>query len=296
MECQICSSKNIKIIYHGVIRDGGLGQYTQEPITMHQCNECNVIWHDRIIDNKEYYESQKYRKSLEGTSEEDDFYHLHDNESLNKFEYTGTDIFRNKVVADIGCGCGAFLDFVSGVADEIIAVEPSETYRKIMDRKGYCTYAYAREAMADYSGKTDVITSFDVIEHVDEPQTFIREVYDLLKIGGHAIIGTPTETPVMRKLLGNIYEKELLFSIQHIWILGEKNLKILAENVGFKKEKIGIKYFQRYGLENVFGWLREKKPKSDINENIISETMNLVWKSECNKQGMSDYIVLYLEK
>lgn len=68
----------------------------------------------------------------------------------------------------------------------------------------------------------DVITSFDVIEHVEDPREFLQDVYDLLSPKRQAIIGTPTDAPVMRELLGEIYEKNQLFSTQHPWIFGEK--------------------------------------------------------------------------
>ena len=83
---------------------------------------------------------------MEGSSEEEKFYELHDKETLDKLNYTGTTIFRNKIVADIGCGCGAFLDYISGVAREVVAVEPSLKYRNIMIKKGFNAYAYAEEA------------------------------------------------------------------------------------------------------------------------------------------------------
>ena len=87
MQCKICGSEKIKIIYNGLIRDGGLGNYTKNPVPMYQCNECSVIWHEKTLDTKTYYESQEYRKQLEGSSEEQDFYRLHDKESLDKFLY-----------------------------------------------------------------------------------------------------------------------------------------------------------------------------------------------------------------
>lgn len=213
MKCKICGSENTDIIYNDLIRDGGLGQYTKKPIKIFQCKNCDVIWHDNeIADVKEYYETEEYRNELEGSSEEEKFYELHDKETLDKLNYTGTTIFRNKVVADIGCGCGAFLDYISGVAREVVAVEPSLKYRNIMSRKGFSTYSYADEAKKLYANKIDVITSFDVIEHVQSPESFIKDVYDLLTAGGKAIIGTPTDAPVMRSLLGKDYEKKLLFS------------------------------------------------------------------------------------
>ncbi len=295
MKCGLCNSGNIKIIYDGKIRNGGLGKYTDEDVKMYQCMDCEVIWHeDRISNLSQYYESRQYRQALEGSSEEADFYEKHDGETLDKFLYTGTGIFRNKAVADIGCGCGAFLDFVKGAASSIIAIEPSETYRTIMDGKGFLTYPYLGDAMEKHRGNVDVVTSFDVIEHVSDPQEFMEGVYDLLSEGGQAVIGTPTETPVMRNLLGEIYEKKLLFSTQHIWIFSEKNLRQMAHKAGF--EKIEIKFFQRYGLGNLLGWLRDKEPHSDIKEKFITPALDAVWKSECGESGLADYIVIYLTK
>lgn len=294
MKCKLCNCDQTEIIYNGQIRNGGLGKYTDGDVSIYQCKACGVIWHEPILNNEEYYESEEYRLSLEGSSEEADFYRLHDKESYDKLIYTGTTVFRNGIVADIGCGCGAFLDYVNGVASEVIAVEPSEKYRTIMDKKGFHTYAYCSDAIKDYKEKTDVVTSFDVIEHVEDPQLFLNELFDLLKTGGKGIIGTPTDAPVMRDLLGEIYEKKLLFSTQHLWIFNEESLIMMAQKAGFSDIK--IKYYQRYGISNVFGWLREKKPASDIVADYISDTMDKAWRTELERQGKSDYIVLYVQK
>lgn len=296
MKCKLCGSNKVKIIYNGLIRDGGLGKYTSKDIPVYQCEDCSVIWHEKevIDDIKKYYESKEYRNSLEGSSQEEEFYRLHDKENLDKFKYTGTEIFRHKKVADIGCGCGAFLDFLKGVADTIIAIEPSETYRNIMDRKGYKTYAYAENAIKDFREKVDVVTSFDVIEHVENPVMFLQDVYDLLKVGGKAVIGTPTDAPVMRMLLGELYEKKLLFSTQHLWIFSERNLKSMSENIGFSN--IDVKYFQRYGIGNMLGWLKDREPRTEGNIPFPADTISEVWKKQCEAYKASDYIVLYVTK
>lgn len=295
MKCKLCASTATKIIYNDKIRNGGLGQYTTIDVPIYQCQNCNVIWHENVLsDTKEYYESTEYRKSLEGSSEEDMFYALHDRESFEKFRYTGTDIFRNKTVADVGCGCGAFLDFLKGVASSIIAIEPSETYRGIMDRKGFHTYPYAEVALSDYRSNVDVITSFDVIEHVEDPENFLENLYDLLSKDGQAIIGTPTDAPIMRELLGSIYEKKLLFSTQHLWIFSESNLKMMAEKIGFSDIK--IKYYQRYGVSNLIGWVQNEKPCGNIKHSFVSDTLDNVYKSDCEQRGLADYIVIYLKK
>jgi 2-polyprenyl-3-methyl-5-hydroxy-6-metoxy-1,4-benzoquinol methylase len=294
MKCKLCNSENVLVTYDGQVRAGGLGQYTQNHVKMWKCNECKTIWHEPLVDNKQYYETEEYRNVLEGSAEEKNFYLLHDKENLEKFKYTGTNIFRGETVADIGCAAGSFLDFVKGAASDVVAIEPSETYREVLLRKGYHTYAYADDAKTEWGEKISVITSFDVIEHVEDPVKFMEDVYDLLKVGGKAIIGTPTEAPVMRDVLGEIYEKQVLFSVQHLWVLGEESLKLIAKKAGFKN--IGIKYYQRYGVNNFLGWLSEKKPKSKIQSEYISGISDAVWRSELENKGLADYVVIYLEK
>lgn len=296
MKCKICKSNRIEITYKGCIRNGGVGNYTEAPVIMWKCEDCGVIWHDSVIDNaKEFYESEEYRNSVNGSSDAELFYELYDKNSLEKFSYTGTDIFRNKKVADIGCGPGAFLDFLRGVADTVIAVEPSLTYRTVMEKKGYqYLYAYADEAKNDWKGRVDIITSFDVIEHVENPKEFLADIFELLSEKGMAVIGTPTEAPVMRRLLGNDYEKQVLFSTQHIWSFSGGALKIMAGEAGFSE--ISVRYEQRYGLENLLGWLKTKKPCSDIEDSVITKTLDMVYKTECKANGLADYVVLYAYK
>lgn len=70
----------------------------------------------------------------------------------------------------------------------------------------------------------------------------------------------------------------------------------MALNAGFKEENIIIKYYQRYGIQNMIGWVRDKEPRSDIEDAFFANAMDSIWKAECEASGMSDYIVLYLEK
>lgn len=296
MTCKICGSVRTSIIYDGIIRNGGLGKYTKGNVLIWQCSDCGIIWHEnQFADMDNYYVSEEYRQSLEGGTEEARFYELHDKETLDKLQYTGTDIFRGKTVADVGCGAGAFLDFLVGVAGKIVAIEPSQIYREILKKKEFYTYAYAEEALKDHCGQIDIATSFDVIEHVADTRKFMQDIYELLTYdGGKAIIGTPTDAPVMRKLLGEIYEKKVLFSTQHLWIFSEQSLRLIAEEQGFRK--IEIKFFQRYGFGNMLGWVRDKAPRKTIESEFITAALDGVWKGQLSDKGMSDYIVMYLEK
>lgn len=296
MQCLICGSADVEVIYDDFIRDGAPCTLTKEKYEMFQCEDCGTIWHkaDRKR-NREYYQSREYRDKMENSADVSSYHRFHDREVLEKLEYTGTELFRNAKVADLGCGGGSFLDFISGAADEIIAVEPSVVYREYLTAKGYHTYAYAENALNDYSEALDVVTSFDVIEHVDDPVMFMEEVYRLLKPGGKAIIGTPSDSPVIRGLMGREYEQKLLFSFQHPWILSEKGFSLCCEKAGFRN--ISIVQKQRYGLSNLLSWLKEREPRGRYCRlDFISQTLEQTYRLEIEKQGKADYLVAYLEK
>ncbi|MBP3458858.1 MAG: class I SAM-dependent methyltransferase [Lachnospiraceae bacterium] len=292
MGCKICGCKESKIIYKGVIRDGRFGNYTKEDVEIYQCRECGAMYHESIQGNEEeFYQSEKYRESM--GEKTDDYEKLHDREVLEKLNYTGTEVFRNKVVADIGCAGGSFLDFVKGAASKCIGIEPTQEYHKRLREKGIFPYTYAEDAIRDCKGQVDIITSFDVIEHVENPLQFMKDCYELCSAGGKIVIGTPTEQPVMRMALDGEYDK-FLFSTQHLWVLNKKSLEISARQAGFKN--VEVKYKQRYGLGNLVSWLKYKKPMGNVEYPYVAASVEKSWIASCEERELADYIVVYGEK
>lgn len=294
MDCKLCGGKSVGITYKGAIRDGQFGNYTGHEVDIYKCNDCGVMWHKNLENNySDYYKSEKYRVKVEGTSDIEHFYMEHDRESLDKLKITGTEIYRNKVVADIGCAGGAFLDYVSTVARQVVAIEPSEIYQNAMAKRGYECFSYAGEAKEKYRGKIDVIVSFDVIEHVENPIQFVNDAYELLNDGGRAFIGTPTDAPVMRQLMGEEYSS-FVFTTQHPWVFSRKSLALMAEKCGI--EQASFRYYQRYGLGNCLNWLINRKPGKQVGFDFVSKGMDELWKNELERQELADYIVLEFEK
>lgn len=305
MKCKVCGSHEIEVIYNGKIRDGGVDSFTKDDVPVYECKNCNVIWHDNVIsDLDNFYSSTEYRAALDGSAESCKFYENHDGAVLDTFKYTGTKIFRDKVVADVGCGAGAWLDFVRGAAKEVIGIDPAENFRNTMKNKGFVVFPYAEDAKKTYRNAVDVVTSFDVIEHVEDPENFLRDIYDLIRGGGVGIVGTPTNTPVTSKLVGDDYNKVILYQTQHLWILSKKSFELISKRVGFSRCE--IKYFQRFGITNLFAWLQYRKPlsvgtslftpKKDVDYSFVTETLDAVYRNELAKNGLADYMVAYLYK
>lgn len=104
MNCKICGNEKSEVIYDDFIRDGAPGMMTKEKYKMYQCTKCGTIWHDNGASNDDYYQTKEYREKVDNASSLEDYYRMHDSEILDKFNYCGTEIFRNATVADIGCG------------------------------------------------------------------------------------------------------------------------------------------------------------------------------------------------
>ena len=293
MNCKLCGKSTQKIVYKGKIRDGKIGNYTKSEISMYECEYCGAIFHETFEDLETLYETEEYRNKMGEVAEKSQFDSIHDVENFEKFRYTGMDIFRGKTVADIGCGGGSFLDCIGGVASEVVAIEPTEAYHSSLKNRGYRAYSYASEALECYARKVDTVVSFDVIEHVENPMEFIKDIKSLLKEGGVGVIGTPTDAPVMRSLLGDVYSS-FLFSTQHPWVLGEKSFSYIAKMLDIQSYE--CLYFQRYGLNNLFNWLKTGQPRGKEEFEFVTSAMDKVWVTELEKMRVSDYIVFKFAK
>lgn len=295
MKCKICGNSEIQIIYKGKLKTGSTEGWTEKEYEVFQCQRCKVIWNlgYKEYDFADYYESDEYRTKMEEDTSIEAYCEKYDKAVLDKLRMTGTGIFRNKIVADIGCGGGSFLDFIGGVSKTSIAIEPSLIYREGLCKKGHEVFAYATEAMNKFKNSIDVITSFDVIEHVENPKAFLKDAYDLCSDGGQIVIGTPTDYPILRKMLGDVFDR-FIFQIQHPWIFSDEAMKLMAEEVGFKN--IRIEYWQKYGIGNLLSWLLDEKPRGDIHYDFIEETLDIAYRKSMSKKDVCEYIILYAEK
>jgi len=293
MNCPICGSKNINITYYGKIRNGAPGHMTDDDISVYCCDSCRTIWHESIACGDSLYQTDAYRESMGESVTLSEFYNKHDGEILDKLNYVGTSVYRNKLCMDIGCGGAGYADYISGVAKKMLLVEPNESFAEQLRLKGYEVFPYAHEAFAKYENKVEVITSYDVIEHVDDPQKFLKDVYNLLAPDGVAYIGTPTDYPVLRFLLGAEFDS-FVFSVQHPWVFSGDSLKYMAQNSGFSE--YGLKYHQRFGIGNLIAWLQTRMPKGEAVFDFVTPALNACYKAEMAKAETAEYLILEVRK
>ncbi len=127
---------------------------------------------------------------------------------LEKFEWNYKDdkwehgmalshIGADDKVLDVGCGEGNFLAKAKAIASSVSGIELNKQAARIAEAKGIRMYEelLGDHAMADHY---DVVTSFQVLEHVPDPLDFIKGCIRVLRPGGTLLIGVPNDDSFLR--------------------------------------------------------------------------------------------------
>lgn len=105
-------------------------------------------------------------------------------------EMQGMDIRR---MIDVGAGYGIFLDEWRKRSPNahLIAIEPSAALAKECRAKGFEVVEDIVEQVGDeYQGFADLVVCFEVLEHVYEPQVFVKSLMRLARPGGMVCVST----------------------------------------------------------------------------------------------------------
>src|SRR3954449_10242805 len=93
-------------------------------------------------------------------------------------------------VVDVGAGAGAFLDELRSLRPEwsYAAVEPGRELAEQCRALGLEVVEKPADDAHELEGAGDVVTSFEVIEHVHDPVGFVRSIARLAKPGGLVLV------------------------------------------------------------------------------------------------------------
>jgi 2-polyprenyl-3-methyl-5-hydroxy-6-metoxy-1,4-benzoquinol methylase len=108
---------------------------------------------------------------------------------------------KEKSVLDYGCGSGYGSHILASNACKVTAVDVSDEaieYARNLYFANNLTYKTVSELTDE---KFDIITSFQVIEHVPDAKDFIQKIKKLLKQDGYLLISTPDKTNRLFKFI-----------------------------------------------------------------------------------------------
>jgi len=98
----------------------------------------------------------------------------------------------NGVIGDIGAGFGLFLEELARFwpSAKLVAIEPSDEMVAICKDKGLEVLPCAVENVQGWDGQFDLLTSFELFEHLYDPDEFLKKVWHLLRPGGRLFLTT----------------------------------------------------------------------------------------------------------
>lgn len=115
---------------------------------------------------------------------------------MNAFNFSIQQIYRQVAaslpyegrVIDLGCGTAQYKEIILKTAKEYIGVDWQNC---LHDQSKVDVFANLCEPLPFKDNYADTVTSFQVMEHLPEPDFFLSECYRILRKGGRLIITVP---------------------------------------------------------------------------------------------------------
>ncbi|MBI4947287.1 MAG: class I SAM-dependent methyltransferase [Bacteroidetes bacterium] len=195
--CPLCSSKTIyktgdlkyaNELYLSTIRI----QLTQQP-ELWECKLCQSSFTQNAIPPQiaeELYSIGEGSKRWANQSFETD----KTDAVINYFKKNKS--FRNKKLLDVGCNTGEFLDFASSFQMQTYGLEICKESCTILKQKGHIAF----QSFRDVNETFDIVTAFDVFEHLYDVKGFLSFVSNILKPSGLFILLTGNPNSFAAKL------------------------------------------------------------------------------------------------
>ena len=290
MKCISCNSEEYSVVYDGPIRSGSYGKITPQNHKVVKCKNCSLTRLEKFPEI--HYDNEEYRLDYNDTSDIKDYFKNHDHEQTPRINKIGIEKFRDKVVLDFGCGGGSFLDSIRGIAKKTIAVEPFLGYHGSLKSRGHEVYSDINECI-HLNGTIDIIISFGVIEHINEPLDYLIKAFNVLKADGKMFIETDNLDDILVKLGFKEFEP-FYYRTVHSYYFNSKTLKELSLKAGFKTVTPGHRH--GFGISNTIKWLNERKPGGLNKLDFITPEIDFAWVQMLEKTGMAELLHFELVK
>ncbi|MCA8973492.1 MAG: class I SAM-dependent methyltransferase [Planctomycetes bacterium] len=180
-------------------------------------------------------------------------------------------------VLDVGCAAGYFLRVMRDCGHDVHGVELSEAIAKEAvtalgaERIHIGTLDDAVTAMNYEPASFDLVSLWDVIEHVPDPQSVLRRIRELLKPGARLLLETQNVTSRWARVLGRRWHHYKHH--EHLFHFTPDTIRRLLHDCGFRTLEIGAGYAGKYVS---FAFLAERAGKLGRIPGLLARPLGLL--------------------
>jgi SAM-dependent methyltransferase len=184
-------------------------------------------------------------------------------------------------ILDVGCAAGYFLRVAQQHGHDVHGVELSEAISQAAIQSLGSDRVYngllddAVEARGWQPQSFDLITIWDVIEHVPDPQSLLSSILKLIKPGGKLLLETQNVESRLANKLGkrwHHYKHD-----EHLYHFSPKTIERLLSDSGYKVLTCGSAYAGKYVS---FGFLAERAGRLGKIPGLLAKPLGLL--KPCN--------------
>lgn len=293
--CNLCGSSGYKVVYEASdpTSEDGLDYvctnvHHGEFYRVVKCDQCGLLYCSPRPDFE--FLEQKYNKVQDDNYKEE----VEGRKKTFKRSLLNLSKYRsNGAILDVGCALGVFLSEAKKEGWDVYGVEPSQwcvkQCKEIFDLNN--VVCGTSKDILKFGRKFDVITMWDVLEHLDDPLGSLKNCSEVLKEDGVFAFSTVNVGSLYAKVLGR---KWPWFMKMHIYYFDKKSIKAYLSKAGFDliemkvyKHIVSIDYLL-YKLKNINGFLFS----------VVKLAKKIIF---CNKNvfvsiGMGDFMEVYARK
>jgi 2-polyprenyl-3-methyl-5-hydroxy-6-metoxy-1,4-benzoquinol methylase len=261
-------------LFEGNIENRVIDRFSQYAFfgDIYRCEQCGLVQQKPEHDINQIAELLKEEKYLD-----EEIGKLNSEEKGDEFRRHLRYIQRfcsinNAAVLDIGANTGVFLNECLQFTHNLIGIEPSEEACAACQEKGLNVHCTVLAGAPVAEGSCDIVTMWDVVEHLFNPKHDLQAVLNKIKPGGKLFISTHDIDGFFARFTGKRYP---MLMYQHFFHFSPKTLKAMLENCGF--EVVGCKHFcKSWSVKYLYLLLYKLWPQSKLIKMILAITGRIV--------------------
>ena len=214
---------------------------SKEHFNLCRCNDCDFIFTQDVPTENDagpYYKSEEYiSHSNTNKGLVNKLYHIVREHMLSKKHQLIAGLQQGKTILDVGAGTGYFLNYMKQQGYETLGIEIDADARAHGQKEFGLDIRPPKDLKEGLIDKKfDTISLWHVLEHLYNPETYLQHFYNVLQDNGHLIIALPNADSYDANRYKSYWAA---YDVpRHLWHFTPKTLEKLANDNGFKLEKM----------------------------------------------------------